>query len=494
VIPIELGDDADFDTLRKLLDKSGFTEAEIIRRFGIGDIADFEDDTNREQIESYAESATGVLIRLFIEGRYVNEQLARAKLSTAALQAMERLGVITSDEDEPDCIEATVALYPTADVFITSDRWNTPDRTPFVVCPDIVYSAIVANAQRFLAYLPTEPCDDFLDLCSGTGVAALSAARRFARRSYAFDVTERSSAFAEFNRRLNGIDNARVGTGDLYEPAQGIMFDRIVAHPPYVPVLRPKYVYHDGGEDGEAITRRIVEGLPHHLKPGGLFFMAAMGSDRNQAPFEQRMREWLGEYESEFDIALSPKKLLSPEEFGMQASAKSETPLEDMAKFKQVFSRLHVWQFVYGFVHIQRRTESRAVFTVRRQAGPRTASAELKWMRDWETSLVTPGAIERILGARARRNPEAELHIAHTLADEGWSIAEYMLRTIYPFAMEARTDAWSPFLVAMCDGTKTLRELFAELKEREIFPETADIGEFAQAVGALVSGGFIFLE
>ena len=115
-------------------------------------------------------------------------------------------------------------------------------------------------------------------------------------------------------------------------------------------------------------------------------------------------------------------------------------------------------------------------------------------MRKWETSIVTPGAVERILNERARGNPEVEMHIAHALTDEGWSVTEHKLRTTYPFAMEARTDAWSPFLVAMCDGTKTLRELFEELKQREIFPETADVAEFAHAVGVLVSGGFIFLE
>jgi hypothetical protein len=153
-----------------------------------------------------------------------------------------------------------------------------------------------------------------------------------------------------------------------------------------------------------------------------------------------------------------------------------------------------VSQFVYGFVQIQRRRESRPVFTVRRQAGPRTAAAELKWMREWETSLVTPDVVDRILNARARGNSEAEMHIAHALTEEGWAITEHKLRTIYPFTMEARTDAWTPFLVAMCDGTKMLRELFEELKEREIFPETADAAEFAQAVGVLVSGGFIFLE
>jgi hypothetical protein len=149
VIPIQLGDDKDFDIIRQLLADSGFTEADIVRRFGLQDLEDFEKDTDIKQVEPSDDSAAGVLVRLFIEGRYVNEQLARARLSTAAVQAMARLGLIGSDEDEPDCIEATVALYQTAGVYIVSDRWNTPDRTPFAVSPDIVYSAIVSNAQRF---------------------------------------------------------------------------------------------------------------------------------------------------------------------------------------------------------------------------------------------------------------------------------------------------------------------------------------------------------
>jgi SAM-dependent methyltransferase len=494
VIPLQLGEDRDFDIVRELLADSGFTEAETIRRLGLEDMEDFENDTDRKQIEPFEDSAAGVLIRLFIEGRYVNEQLARAKLSTAAVQAMERLGLIGSDEDEPDCIEATVALYQTADVYIVSDRWNTPDRTPFAVSPDIVYSAIVSNAQRFLSYLPTEPCHDFLDLCAGTGVAALCAAKHFARRSYAYDIAERCTAFAEFNRRLNGLDNTTVHLGDLYQPAGDMMFDRIVAHPPYVPVLRPKYVYHDGGEDGESIIRRVIEGLPRHLKPGGLYYMLSMGSDRKDAPFERRIREWLGEHESDFDVALAPKRLMSPDEFGVQASAKSQTPLDDIARFKEVFSRLQVSELVYGFVQIQRRADSRPVFTARRQVGPRTSVAELRWMREWETSLVTPGSVERILNARARGNRETELHVAHELTDEGWSVTEHKLQTSYPFAMEARTDAWSAFLVAICDGTKTLREYFHELKDRQVFPPTADPAEFARAVAVLVSGGFIFLE
>src|SRR5439155_22250135 len=117
--------------------------------------------------------------------------------------------------------------------------------------------------------------------------------------------------FADFNRRINGISNFVASAGDLYEPAGGLTFDRIVAHPPYVPVYRPQLIFDSGGQDGEQIVRRIIEGLPRYLRPGGRFTALTMGSDRGDSdqgrsdrdhPFEHRLREWLGSREAEFDV------------------------------------------------------------------------------------------------------------------------------------------------------------------------------------------------
>jgi methylase of polypeptide subunit release factors len=73
----------------------------------------------------------------------------------------------------------------------------------------------------------------------GTGIAALVAAQKDAAHAWAFDITARATHFAEFNRRLNAIPNVTAAEGDLYAPAGGQTFDRIVAHPPYLPVYRP---------------------------------------------------------------------------------------------------------------------------------------------------------------------------------------------------------------------------------------------------------------
>jgi tRNA1(Val) A37 N6-methylase TrmN6 len=46
----------------------------------------------------------------------------------------------------------------------------------------VVYHAVTVNTCHFLETLPNEPCDSFLDLCSGSGVAALLAAQLRAAR------------------------------------------------------------------------------------------------------------------------------------------------------------------------------------------------------------------------------------------------------------------------------------------------------------------------
>jgi methylase of polypeptide subunit release factors len=494
VSTIQLVSNDDFTNIRQALTGSGFTEREAARRLGMNHIADFENDADREQIEPYQETAVGTLIRLFIEGRFVNERLLRDRIGNGAVDAMFRAGLITMFENGDGNIGAAVALYDTVGVYIISDRWNTPDRSAFPVQPDIVYPAIVANAQNFLAFLPDEACDDFLDLCSGTGVAALSAARRFARRAWACDVAERATLFAEFNARLNGLENVTTVTGDLYEPVNGLQFDRIVAHPPYVPVLRPKYIYHDGGEDGETISRRIVASLPRFLKPGGLLYMVTSATDRMEAPLERRIRGWLGEAESDFDVALIPRALVNPEEFSMTQSVNSSTPREDLKRFRGIFERDKVQHLVNGMILVQRKTSSRTVFTVRRQASRRTTLDSVRSMLTWETAASSPDATDHILNARARCNPELELHVSHKMTDEGWAISQYRLQTGFPFSMDATTDAWAPFLVGMCDGSKTLRQHFEDLKAQEALPATARPDEFARAVSVLISGGFILLE
>jgi methylase of polypeptide subunit release factors len=491
-IPIEIGTDEQFAALRHCLEFHNYTEDELCRRYGIEKLSDFEDIQDREQVEPWDKDATGVLFRLFIESRFIPETLVKEKLGAKDVELFEELGLIHGNEDNLEEVWAPVSLVPYIGLWSVCDSWHRPDRA--VLSPqDPVYAPIVSNAHRFFNLMPKMKCGRLLELCSGTAFAALYAARHYADEAYAFDISPRSTLFAEFNRKLNNIPNAIIKEGDLYEPSDGVQFDRIIVHPPYVPVLRPKWVFHDGGSDGEAIVKRVIAEAPKYLAPGGLLYMLSMGTDREK-PYQQRIREWLGESQQEFDIAVFPIRLVAPEDFAVRASAGSRTYSEDNYRFKDLFRQLEIESLVYSVVILQRKTEDRPPFTIRRQFGPRTGASEIDWAVEWESLAASSKAVERILQSKPKPNPETELRVLHRLGEDGWETAEHMLVTPYPFSMEARTDPWAPYLMAACNGTKTGRDLFAELKQEGVLPEAAPDEEFARAIAILASGGFLFLE
>ena len=123
-----------------------------------------------------------------------------------------------------------------------------------------------------------------LDLGSGSGVAALILAPN-AQQVYATDIAPRCILFTEFNRQLNGVENIIVREGGLYQPVEGLKFDLITCHPPFdISLSSKKYIYADGGKDGEFVTRGVISGLPGMLKPGGQYIGAVRATDRVDGP------------------------------------------------------------------------------------------------------------------------------------------------------------------------------------------------------------------
>ena len=113
---------------------------------------------------------------------------------------------------------------------------------------------------------------DVLDLCSGTGILGLTAARLGARAT-AVDLSRRAVVNARLNARLNRLA-LEVLRGDLFEPVVGRRFDVIVSNPPYIPAPpgdapRGEARAWDAGPDGREFLDRICDRAAEHLQPGG---------------------------------------------------------------------------------------------------------------------------------------------------------------------------------------------------------------------------------
>jgi len=395
--------------------------------------------------------------------------------------------------DAGEC-HATVSLYPVEELYIASDRWNTPDGAPLKDADDTVYPAFIPNTRLFLRHLPERDGATFLDLCAGTGIAALRAAKRGAAQSWSGDIAERSTQFAEFNRRLNGIPNARIVTSDLYQGLVGLQFDTIVAHPPYVPTLQPKWIFASGGSDGEEITRRIIAGLPDHLNDGGRFMALTMASDRTGQPLENRIREWLGIGHAEFDIALIVRKEMDPQTFAFRANRDTIRTREESEKWNQLFAKLKIQSLVYGFICIQKRTGAGRPFTLRRQAPAADFRSPWEWLFHWETAAHGNQLPEIILNSRLIASPRTEFEVLHRMQQGGWVPSKYTFQIAYPFSMECEAQPWMAHLISLCNSQATGRDVLRALMENNVLPKSTNEIEFAQAAASLVSGGFIEVE
>lgn len=484
-----------FAILLEYFSRSGFNEAALRDRLDVPpkkelDLAGL---SGRAPVKPKAGDSLDALIYLFILGESLPLAEAVSLFPPAVWNALSQTRLVLPDPADTNRCVASVALYPIRDLLIASDRWSNPDHSPREMFPDIVYPALTKSAKQFIDFTSFDPCDDFLELCAGTAPAALLAARS-AQNVWATDIAERSLDFAKFNAALNGIHNVNFALGDLFQPVEGRTFDRIAAHPPYVPVLKPAEIFYGGGEVGEEITKRIITELPSKLKPGGRLYCRTLGTERPGQSFEQRIREWLGEKHQEFDVALFALIILEPRQFALEETINKNGGREQFAQWEKLFAKNDVHELAIGIVIVQRHTDQRPSFTIRRTIGTATPAAALEWAMRWEAEMQREGAAQRLLQAKLMATPGIQVIVRHILRDGEISPENFTLSIELPFATDCKAQPWMALLLPRCDGKTTVADLFEIAKQNGwIVPETPAV-EFSRLLATLISGGFLQTE
>jgi len=491
MIPLQFPAAERFDALRRRLEEWGYMESALCERMKFPELCAFRPPDPGNELGPLND-ATDVLCGLFLDHAPVARNLVSKWLGDG-MGLLEEFGLLRTDPRDAEASLGTVMLYPTQGMFIASDRgWEPGSDKAEMFSADVVFSAITPNTYQFVNSLPNTPCGRLLDLCAGSGVAGLLAASTYAKSAWLCDITERSTRFAEWNARLNGTKNVTTLQGDLYEPVKGEKFDRIVAHPPYVPATEIKYVFRDGGEDGEQVTRRIIEGLPEYLAPGGQCFLVAAVTDRAGAPFEQRVRQMLGKSAGEFDVFVAVRNHCKPTEFLIKEHPNRDRP-EELAANVAAMTRLGVEHILYCSTGIQRRASKRDVFTVRRQVTVFPGEL-MAWAVRWETAQREPGFAKTLFRTSPRIIEQLRLQVTHRIQDGKWTIADSKLLTGYPYQTAVDCPSWVVNMMEECDGTRTVRALLNECRENGTVPSNAPDAEFARFVQFLISMGLLEIE
>ena len=486
-----------FVALRNLLSAAHFDEPTIAARLGVRSLSNVKRITDgRTTLTGVPEDRNAALVRLLIDGETLPVSLAEQLLGGEALSALDAVGVLGRASGDPTSLVATVMLYPTQGLWLASDRQPMRPADADMIRQDYVFSALSDLTERFLDAVPDAPGGRVLELCAGTGIAALRAVRRGAAEAWATDITPRCVHFARFNVLLNDLaDRVHVVQSDAWEALNGETFDLVVAHPPYVPALSHRFDFRDGGADGEQVARQLVEGLGAHLRHGGRYVMVAALSDRRGAPIATRVREWLGAAGETFDVVVLENGEYGPME-AYRNVTKGGKDFVDCERWLRHFDSLGVERFALSIVELRRDAAGRAPVTERRVAGKTPDHRAVDWVFRWARRAATSGSTPeaRLRGQRPRVAPGARLAVhLESDASGGWFTVGAAVETTWPTHALVKAPALAPTLLELCDGGRDVPALFDGLRRAGLVSENVTMADVAHLVDVLAAAGAVEL-
>ncbi len=224
----------------------------------------------------------------------IREELSLPEAREIFGDCLELLNTQGMLEIQGDTVRPLADLYPCEGAYLFADL----KFSPFKRFPNHVYE-VGGDSYSLARSTPRWANQAALDLCTGSGVHAVLAARH-SKQVTGVDINSRAVDFSSLNAIINGVhDHCSFVLGSLYEPVAGRRFDLITANTPFVPTPTEEQLeaYRWGGEDGDDINRALVAGLTEHLNPGGcLALFTNYTVLRGGSPLESldRMAGWLG--------------------------------------------------------------------------------------------------------------------------------------------------------------------------------------------------------
>lgn len=236
-------DDAKLKNLRKRLRSLQYTEEKVSGRLRIWHISAITLPEYPVYMERLSQSfdALSVTISLFLLQSEVPRKDANGALGSDLVNDLLTLGLLTRADRRG--IAAAVSIYPCCGSYLITDHRFRPVSRDYHIAPDQPVMHLGQDSYA-LAYLGVKPLKGgrVLDLCSGSGVHAVLAARR-AEHVIGVDLNPRAVEFARFNAALNRVvSKCDFRCGHLYDAVGQApggrnqeRFDLIVANPPFVP-------------------------------------------------------------------------------------------------------------------------------------------------------------------------------------------------------------------------------------------------------------------
>lgn len=291
-----------------------------------------------------------VLVPFFLLRRLVDRKALEGVIGEELVECLLGCNLILQDGDQ---VEAIYDLYPCYGSYIFTD---SKFQRASELSPLTTY--YLGNDSYALARVtPRQKVRRALDLCTGSGVHSVMAARH-ANLAMAVDLNPRAIAVSELNAVLNRQDEiCGFMLGDLYGPIAKGGFDLITANPPFIPTPQEDMeLYRSGGESGEEVTERIFRDLPKYLAPGGLLSLVTNFPITRAGDILERHQRWLGDPKG-WGLLLLNFGVITREQYVLmqyKAVGDYEQDFAEMDRWLDLYERLGILSLSFGIIMVRR--------------------------------------------------------------------------------------------------------------------------------------------
>ena len=299
----------------------------------------------------------GLLLRLFLGAEVVDAESVAPVLAPVTLDQLAAAGLV---ERSQEGVRSLVRLDPIDGLVVASDAQRPRER----IAADHVIG--VGPAPRTLAAVTVRrPASTALDLCCGSGIQALLAARH-CKQVVGTDLNPRALRLAVLSAALSGVENVEWRLGDLLEPVESDRFELVVSNPPFVVSPADDFMYRDAGRRADDLSHEVLDGMMSVLSDGGLGHLLCSWVSRQGEHWADAPRRWVEG--SGCDALILRLSSETPETYAISWTS-SESPSADEA-----VDRASEWIDYYRDLQIAEITTGAIV--VRRRRGPNWIAAE----------------------------------------------------------------------------------------------------------------------
>jgi protein-L-isoaspartate O-methyltransferase len=446
--------------LRDVLRQAGYTDANILGRIHISDFPSLRgEDLSMLLRRTEGGTPLDTFIRLFLLEVPCDPKVVSRAIAPMKLQDWVEAGLLQIRGPE---IRAAIRLLPYREFLFAYDP-------PAMLTTSLKrhYVMGIGDSSLTLANLTIRRHSRLtLDLGAGCGFHALLAARH-SDRVMAVDINPRAVEFAQFNARLNGLEQIECIEGNLFDPVQGLKFDLIVTNPPFVISPEQNYIYRDGGLTGDELCQSIVRRAPEVLEENGFCKMLCNWAEYDGQDWDTRLRGWFAGTGCDVWVLRSESRDIATYAYTWirhTEKDQEEDPDERFKAWMAYYERLGISRISAGVIIMRRRPAAahwfRADGSPEKMIGPCGEQILLGFqLRDF-----LDGADDRaLMDARLAISPDARLERVCAPSPEGWKdeAARLYLRTGLAYA--GNIDPLAANFLIRCDGTRPLGEILNDI-------------------------------